>query len=200
MPVVNSASHNTMIAPWWSHLTEAKADGRVTLSEVKKAIAPFQSHLAKGVDENYRDKVDALLGGDGVHVTKGAKAEIGKLLGVFTIKPHILGKPSYSPGNGAAMPSGGGAGPSVNLRADLSEGTARAVTNAWYKGNTLFVQVYGEAEHLTRMVDIPKDLSVSVPRPANPMGTYKLIIVDQNGKQLARGEDFSGMPPALPHP
>src|SRR5207248_9536966 len=132
--------------------------------EVAKDIAPYKQYLN---EPEYRSEVGKLLGNsDTLRSTAGAKSAVASLLGVFTMKARVLEKPTFSPGSGVATPAGGGVGPSVHVKADLGEGTAKAVTNAWYKGNTLFVQVYGTAEHMTRMADFPKELDVSVPRPS----------------------------------
>jgi hypothetical protein len=196
MPVGNVS--NMMMAPWWSHLLSAKQDGKVTATEVKNDIAPYQQYLN---EPTYRGEIDKLLATTpDLRATSKAKSQIASMLGVFTTKPHLTEKPSFNPGSGVATPDGGGAGPSVSFKAEMGEGTAAVKTNAWYAGKTLFVQVYGEAEHHTQTADFPKDVSVDVPRPSNPMGTYHLVVVDGNGKVLAKGDDFSGAPPPVARP
>jgi hypothetical protein len=183
-----------LMAPWWSHLMSAKADNKLVLREVKKDIAPFAEQLKN--DATYRADVQKLLATDGFHVTKRAKAELEALLAnvpfVYRMPATVMGQAQFHPGQGVMN----GHGPSVSMRVVFGEGTAKAVTKSWYDtaAHTLFVQVHGEATHLTRMVSRPQDLSIDVGM-APSFGTWKLRVLDENGKVIGRGPDFSGMPP-----
>jgi hypothetical protein len=183
-----------LMAPWWRDLQETKADGRVWLREVKKEIAPYTENLKH--DETYRTAVQDLLGGE-LHVTKRARAELEAVLAnnplVYREHASILDTPRYIPVGGARPIDPSRMHNRVAMKVLFNEGTATPVTKAWYDGNKLYVQVYGEATMRTRMLTRPRDVEVAVPRPPGT-GMYELHVIDENGVLLKRGDDFSGAP------
>src|SRR6476469_9771357 len=103
MPI-SAPKSEMLMAPWWSHLQAAKADGKVTKAEVRKDIEPFKQHLK---EPEYRSEVAKILGDTPeLRSTKGAKTAVASMLGVFTTKPHVMEKPFFSPGSGVATPAG----------------------------------------------------------------------------------------------
>src|SRR5690349_13591358 len=92
-----------LMAPWWRDLLAAKADGKVSATEVAAKIAPHKDLLAH--DEVYRANVKALLakGGDAV-ATRFAKPKIEQLLAdnplVFKFDAKVLGRAHFHPGSG----------------------------------------------------------------------------------------------------
>ena len=67
-----------VVAPWWSHLNTATADGKVLVKEVRRDIAPFKRQLK--LDTTYRRAVRALLSRSGPRLTDKARTELRTLL------------------------------------------------------------------------------------------------------------------------
>ncbi len=183
-----------MMAPWWSHLNNAKADGRLWVREVRKDVVPYVAELKR--DATYRGAVVDML--DTLHVTTKARTELTALLEanplVFKQTASVLDGPTYvAQGDARPIDDAAPRGNRVTLQVMFNEGTAVPVTNAWYDRQTLFVQVYGEATMHTRIATRPQDLSVDVPAAPN-FRTFHLKVVDENGRLLKRGADFSGAP------
>ena len=192
MPATNT--NLRLMAPWWSKLSAAKSDNKILLAEVKKDIAPFAQQLQN--DSTYRQEVQKLLATDGLKITPRAKTELEALLAkvpfIYRMPATVIGKAQFHPGQGMMN----GKGPSVSMTVLFNEGTAKAVTKSWYDTaeRTLFVQVHGEATHLTRMRTMPQDISVDVGLAPN-IGSWKLRVIDENGHVIGKGDDFSGLPP-----
>ncbi len=190
-----------LMAPWYSHLNKAEANGVVSKAEVKKDIEPWIG-MAEGPKSNsYQKSLLNLLANKepNAHLSKGARPELAALLshtkiaGKFHHTAADVSNVSWSFGSGVHHPLNmPNVGPSIALSVtfntiDIQPKTKVSIDE---KTRTITVSLDGVAnsEIHPKAMTKPKDLNIPVKRPKQLGAEYKIIVRDGNPTSATVGK------------
>lgn len=196
-----SAPKIGLMAPWYSHLNKAEANGVVSKPEVKNDIAPWIA-MAEGPKSNsYQKSLLNLLANKepNAHLSKGARPELAALLshtkiaGKFHHTAADVSNVSWSFGSGMHHPLNmPNVGPSIALSVtfntiDIQPKTKVSIDE---KTRTITVSLDGVAnsEIHPKAMTKPKDLNIPVKRPKQLGAEYKIIVRDGNPTSATVGK------------